>query len=162
MSDTQIPALDLYYEDVEIGGELTTPSHVVTQESILRFADVTLDHHPLHVDEEYCKNTEFGRPIAHGLLGLSLVAGLGSDNPRAATAAFVAVREWRFLRPIYFGDTVHVVTEVANKRRRGRRHGLVTWKRRLVNQHGETVQEGTFETLVRTQAALEALQAAKA
>ncbi|MFV1964400.1 MAG: MaoC family dehydratase [Pirellulaceae bacterium] len=152
----------LTFEAIHPGHTWTSSPRIVTEEDVMEFARLTGDYDPLHVDEDFASQSPFGRPIAHGLLGLSLVAGLGSDNPRAATAAFVAVREWRFLRPIYFGDTVHVVTEVANKRRRGRRHGLVTWKRRLVNQDGETVQEGTFETLVRTQAALEALQAAKA
>jgi acyl dehydratase len=62
--------------------------------------------------------------------------------------AFSAVREWKFLAPCYVGDTVHVVTEVLDTRPRGRRAGQVIWKRQLINQAGEVLQEGFFETLV--------------
>jgi acyl dehydratase len=61
---------------------------------------------------------------------------------------FTRVLDWRFMRPIYIGDTVHVQTFVLDKRPSGRRRGIVTWKRQLVNQHNEVVQEGTTETMV--------------
>jgi len=148
----------LTFDALHPGQSWTSSPRVVTEDDVMEFARLTGDFDPLHVDEDFASQSPFGKPIAHGLLGLSLVAGLGSDNPRAATVAFVAIREWRFLKPIYFGDTVCAVTEVTDKRSNGRRHGLVTWKRRLVNQHGVTVQEGVFETLVRTKAAVESLQ----
>jgi acyl dehydratase len=151
----------LTFEALDLGQTWTSAPRVVTEDDVMEFARLTGDFDPLHVDEEYAGQSPFGRRIAHGLLGLSFAAGLCSDCPRTATAAFVAVREWRFLRPVYFGDQVHAVTEVADKRYRGRRHGLVTWTRRLINQDGEIVQEGTFETLVRTQAAVDTLQPAK-
>jgi len=44
--------------------------------------------------------------------------------------------------------TVHVITEILDKHPHGRRQGAVTWKRQLVNQKDEVVQEGTFQTLV--------------
>ena len=96
----------------------------------------------------------FGKPIAHGLLGLSLVAGLGSTYPPVHTVAFIEVREWKFLRPAYIGDTVRVVNEIAEKRSRGRRTGEITWRRRLINQDGAIVQEGLFVTLVALAATL--------
>ena len=70
------------------------------------------------------------------------------DHPRAATVAFVEIREWRFLKPIFFGDTLHVVNEVVEKHSSGRRRGRVIWKRSLLNQDEETVQEGYLETVV--------------
>ncbi len=94
------------------------------------------------------RQTPFGKPIAHGLLGLSLVAGLGSHCPCVRTIAFLKIENWEFLKPIYIGDTVHAETEVIAKRTNGRRTGYVTWRRRLVNQTGDVVQAGVFETLV--------------
>ncbi len=76
------------------------------------------------------------------------MAGLGSNSPNVDTAAFVQILNWRFERPIYIGDTIHVVTEVIGKRLNGRRRGHVIWRRRVVNQHNEVVQEGEMETLV--------------
>jgi acyl dehydratase len=116
---------------------------------VVNFAGMTGDYNPLHVDHEFARNTPFGKPIAHGLLGLSFVAGLGSFSPWVEIAAFVRVVDWKFQRPLYIGDTVRVRTELVEKRPGGRRHGLALWQRELVNQQGEVVQTGRFETLVR-------------
>jgi acyl dehydratase len=109
---------------------------------------LTGDYDPLHVDHEFAKGTPFGRPIAHGMLGLSLLTGLGSHCPAVNTLAFVAIRDWRFLLPVFVGDTVHIVNEVIEKNLSGRRAGQVIWKRQLINQKGDVVQSGTLETLV--------------
>ena len=139
----------LYFNDVEVGDSWESPARTVTEVDIVNFACLTGDFNPLHVDHEHAKNTLFGKPIAHGLLGLSLVAGLGSHSPWMQTAAFVRIREWSFLKPIYIGDTVHVLTEVLAKEIQGRgRRGLVSWKRQLINQTGAVVQEGITDTLV--------------
>ena len=139
----------LYFNDIEVGDTWESPARTVTETDVVNFAALTGDYNPLHIDREFAKNTLFGRPIAHGLLGLSFVAGLGSFSPWMHTAAFVRIVDWKFLKPIYFGDTIHVRTEVLAKDVRGRgRRGLVTWKRQLVNHAGVVVQEGTTETLV--------------
>lgn len=139
----------LYYDDVEVGNTWESPARTVTETDIVNFAGMTGDYNPLHVDHEFAKNTLFRRPIAHGLLGLSWVAGLGSFSPFMRTAAFLRIVEWKFLKPIFIGDTVRVRTEVVSKVIRGRgRRGLVTWKRQLLNQEGVVVQEGLTETLV--------------
>lgn len=139
----------LGFHDVAVGQTWTSLSRTVLESDVLAFAHLTGDFNPLHVDPEFAKKTPFGQPIAHGLLGLSLVAGLGSQCPWMRTAAFLRIREWNFLKPIYFGDQVHVETEILAKEPQGRgRRGIVTWRRRLMNQAGEAVQEGITETLV--------------
>lgn len=138
----------LYFDDIEVGDVFESPARTITESDVVNFAGMTGDYTPLHVDHEYARNTPFRQPIAHGLLGLSLLAGLSSRCPHMATAAFVSLRDWSFLKPIFFGDTVHVVTEVIEKRQHGRRRGGVIWHRQLVNQSGQVVQSGVFETLV--------------
>jgi 3-hydroxybutyryl-CoA dehydratase len=103
------------------------------------------------MDHEQACRSSFGRPIAHGLLGLAIASGLASHAPRVDTMAFLAILEWKFLHPIAFGDTIRVITRVVllEPRSRGRR-GIVTWHRRLVNQHGKMLQEGMTQTLVRS------------
>src|SRR5687768_12140429 len=106
----------LYYDDVEPGQHWRSPARTIMASDVEQFADLTGDNNPLHLDEQFASQTPFGRPIAHGLLGMSLVAGLGSRSPSMHTAVFVRVLEWRFLHPIYIGDTVHVETMVMEKR----------------------------------------------
>jgi acyl dehydratase len=142
----------IHFEDIEVGDRWRSPDRTIDVVDVQAFAQLTGDHNPLHLDEQFASQTPFGRPIAHGLLGMSLVAGLGSRSPWMDTAVFVRVLDWHFVRPLYVGDTVHVQTQVLDKRATGRRRGLVTWRRQLFNQHNEVVQEGTTETLVMLQA----------
>jgi len=138
----------LHYDDLQPGDEWVSRARTITETDVVNFAALTGDYDPLHVDHEFARNTPFRQPIAHGLLGLSMMAGLSSGFPAVKTDAFVQLSEWRFVKPIFFGDTVHVVTSVTSKQPTGRRRGKVLWKRQLVNQHDEVVQEGVLETLV--------------
>lgn len=138
----------LYFDELEVGDSWRSQGRTITECDIVSFAGLTGDFDPLHVDHEYARKTPFGKPIAHGLLGLSYLAGLGTHAPCVHTAVFVSIRNWEFLRPLRVGDTIYAVAEIIELAPKGRRRGLVTWKRYLENQHGETVQSGIFETLV--------------
>ena len=144
----QLPALT--FEDLSPGDEWESPARTVTEADVVAFAGLSGDYNPIHVDHESARAGAFGRPVAHGLLGLAILSGLASHAPRVATLAFLAIEEWSFLRPIAFGDTVRVLTrvEAVEPKARGRR-AEVTWRRRLINQDGVTVQEGRTRTLVR-------------
>jgi len=145
---SQPSSAPLTFEELEVGDTWTSPARTITETDIVNFACLTGDFNPLHVDREHARDTPYKGRIAHGLLGLSYMAGLGSYSPNVDTAAFIQILNWRFERPIYIGDTIHVVTEVIAKRPNGRRRGQITWRRRVVNQHNEVVQEGEVETLV--------------
>jgi acyl dehydratase len=139
------------FDDLTVGEEWESPCRTVTEADVVAFAGVSGDFNPIHTDHEQARNSPFGRPIAHGLLGLAIASGLTSFAPLVDTMAFLAILDWKFLHPIAFGDTLHVISRVValEPRSRGRR-GIVTWHRRLVNQHGKTLQEGTTQTLVRS------------
>ena len=138
----------LFYEDIEVGQVWVSPRRTVTEADVIGFATTTGDFNPLHVDYDFAAKSHYRQPIAHGLLGLSWVAGLGSYFPSVNTMAFVAVRDWEFQRPLYFGDTVFVETTCLSRELSGRRTGKVSWQRKLLNQRSEVVQQGVFETLV--------------
>jgi acyl dehydratase len=143
--------VDLYYEDVVVGDEVTTDSHTITMQDVLTFAEVTLDHHPLHTDEEYCKSTRFGRPIAHGLYGLSLIEGLKAqlklyENTSVASLGWDKIR---FRAPLFPGDTVKVRVVFDSKREsRSGPHGIAVEKVELINQHGDVVTEAEHTTML--------------
>jgi 3-hydroxybutyryl-CoA dehydratase len=138
----------LYFEDVNVGDRWTSGRRTVTETDVVMFAGLTGDYNPLHVDHEAAKQTPFGKPIAHGLLGVAWVAGLGSQAPMMKTDAFVAIRDWKFLKPTFIGDTVEIQTELTEKVDGGRRRGTCIWKRELVDQGGQVLQSGLFESLV--------------
>ena len=147
-----VPDVDLHFEDVVVGTEVETAPHTLTREDILAFADVTRDHHPLHVDAEFCRSMGFDAPIAHGLLGLSLMEGLKSEL-RLYEHTSIASLGWdavRFRKPILAGDTVHARVRFTDKRdSRKPDRGVVTESVSLLNQSGEVVTEAVHVTLLK-------------
>jgi 3-hydroxybutyryl-CoA dehydratase len=139
----------LTFQDLDIDDEWESPRRTVTEADVVGFAGLSGDFNPIHVDHVAAARGPFRRPVAHGLLGLAIASGLTSHAPRVATLAFLGILDWKFLEPIRFGDTIHVVTRVValEARARGRR-GLVTWHRRILNQDGQALQEGRTQTLV--------------
>ena len=120
----------------------------ISAEDVSDFAALTGDEDPLHTDPT--KPSPFGKPVAHGLLGLSVLAGLGTNHPLAATRAFVSIEQWNFSAPVFFGDRVKVRNEIVELEPHGRRAFRVRWLRKLINETGRVVQEGYFITLVAT------------
>ncbi|BBK32791.1 acyl dehydratase [Stella humosa] len=148
--------VDLHYEDIVVGDGVETQAHTITMDDILGFAAVTRDHHPLHVDPDYCSRTEFGRPIAHGLYGLALIEGLKSElklyeNTSIASLGWDKVS---FRAPAFVGDRVHVRMRFLAKRpSRDPARGIVTEGVELLNQDGRVVVAGEHVTMVKCRAA---------
>lgn len=136
----------LYLEDMRVGDRWSSPFREITSVDVEDFATLTGDHDPLHRSDS--GDSPFGEPVAHGLLGLSVLAGLSTQSPSVATLALISITEWQFESPIFFGDRVQVVTEIEEIQQHGRRAGRVTWRRQLLNQHGRVVQRGRFVSLV--------------
>jgi acyl dehydratase len=139
----------VYFEDVQLGEEYTSPGRTVTEADIVIFAGLSGDYNVLHTDAEHMKASLFGERIAHGLLGLSIQQGLlDRVIPGQAVGPLAAVK-WKFKGPIKIGDTIHVEARVTAKRD-GEQPGwgVVTVARRVVNQRGEVVQEGETDQLV--------------
>jgi acyl dehydratase len=142
-------AAHLYFDDIEVGQEWESPGRTVTQADIVNFAGLSGDFNPIHIDHEFCKTTIFRQPIAHGLLILAMGSGLSLAHPPMRTLAFMSIKEWRFLEPVFIGDTIRMKTKVLEKveRSRGKR-GVITWQRQIVNQHNRSVEDGIIVTLV--------------
>ena len=138
----------LAFEDLKVDDFWQSESREILASDLTEFAELTGDRDPLHTDADFAANTPFGEPIAHGLLGLSFMAGLSSNCPRVQTIAFVSIQEWQFLKPIFVHDKIHVETKVLEVIDHGRRHGKVVWQRQVVNQNGQVVQQGNLTTLV--------------
>lgn len=142
---------ELWFEDVVVGTEMRSATHIVSAEAIAQFCDLTQDHHPLHTDAAYAKSRGFSGVIAHGLFGLSLMEGLKTamglyENSSIASLGWDGVR---FARPVVAGDEVHVSFRFVDKRlsSKGGR-GVVTEALQLVNQRGECVIEARHAALV--------------
>lgn len=133
-----------YFDEIEIGETFETPGVTVTDWHILQFAGVSMDFFELHTNDEFARQTEFKRRVAHGLLGLALTDGLKNRSAFQVHALASLHWSWDFVGPIFVGDTVTAQVRVAEKRasRSKPDRGTVTLELELRNQEGKTVQKG--------------------
>jgi acyl dehydratase len=142
-----------YFDEIEVGEEYESPGRTVTEADIVLFAGLSGDYNVLHTDAEFMKTSIFGERIAHGLLGLSIQAGLLSRAMVPyATIAFGGLR-WKFKAPIRIGDTIRVRARVASKKETKPGRGVVVLARTVLNQRDEVVQEGDTELIVERRSA---------
>ncbi|HZB46845.1 MAG TPA: MaoC family dehydratase, partial [Pyrinomonadaceae bacterium] len=125
-------------------GDAATLSKTITDADVRAFAELTGDHNPVHLDDEYARGTRFGRRIAHGMLAASLIsAALANELPGRGTVYLS--QQLRFTAPVFPGDTVTarvVVTKVRDDK------PVVTLETVCTNQRGETVIRGEAVVLL--------------
>ena len=99
--------------DIPLGLK-TRVSKTVSESDVYLFAGITGDFDQNHVDEEFCKRTSFGRRIAHGALILGYTSAASTQILHAFDRPMVSVGydRVRFLKPVYFGDTITVDYEI--------------------------------------------------
>jgi acyl dehydratase len=102
--------MDRLYVEV---GDHAEFSKTITASDIARFAEVSGDFDPIHVDEAYARATQFGRRIAHGGLALALASAASAEISRRArergsrgAAVSLGYDRIRFLAPVFAGDTL--------------------------------------------------------
>ena len=135
----------LYWEDWNIGAEFESPARTVTEADIVAFAGLSGDYNPLHINEEYCKQTVFGGRIAHGPLVYAIAAGLLFQLHLYddTLIAFLGFEHLKFTKPVKPGDTIHARIKVLEKRETSRPdRGVMKRELHVLNQRGEVVQEG--------------------
>ena len=146
-----------------VEGEVAlSPGRTITETDVVTFSWVSGDVNPMHTDAEYSAKSALGQRIAHGALGLSVGTGLSAQLGHLIGTAVAAlgVDEWRFLAPIFLGDTVHLRTTVVSARETSKPdRGVLKRRMELINQRGQIVQTGVMTTMVLTLAGREALRA---
>jgi len=125
-------------------GDTASLSKEITDADIRAFAELSGDFNPLHLDDEFARTTRFGRRIAHGMLGASLISTvLGTKLP--GQGAIYLSQTLRFLAPIFPGDAVTAKVTVT-KIKEGK--PILTLETVCENQRGETLIRGEAVVLV--------------
>jgi len=141
----------LYFEEFQIGMTIESPGRTVTEGDIVNFAGLSGDYTQIHTDAEFSKATLFGQRVAHGLLIMAMASGLAARTGvlEGTAMAFREVEAWKFSRPVFIGDTVHVLmTVIETKEMRRLGGGLVSIDMDVRNQNGESVGKGVWKVLM--------------
>jgi acyl dehydratase len=141
----------MYFEEFQPGQKIVSAGRTVTEADIVNFAGLSGDFNQIHTDAQYSQTSQAGQRVAHGLLGLSIASGLAVQTGvlEGTVIFFREINEWKFVQPIYIGDTIHVELEVVEtKALRRIGGGTVTIALDVINQNGQTVMKGSWGVLV--------------
>jgi len=147
----QASVLGHYFEEFEVGQKMISPGRTITESDIVGFAGLSGDYNLIHTDAEYSKSSPFGARVAHGLLGLSIASGLALRTGvlEGTVIAFREIVSWKFVKPVFIGDTIHVEMEIVEtKAMRRLGGGKVELLFDVQNQNGETTMKGVWSVLV--------------
>lgn len=141
----------LYFEEFSVGQTVKTVGRTISEDAIFSFAGLTGDYNQIHTDADFASKTQFGQRIAHGLLGLSVATGLimRTGMLEGTVLAFREIVDWKFVKPFFIGDTVHVILTVAETKELPRiGGGSMIASVEVRNQTDEICQKGTLNLLV--------------
>ena len=139
----------MYFEDIELGMSVETAPAFIEKEKMLDFARL-YDNIPLHTDEEYAKNTPFGKLIAPGVMSFMSVWAkyLEVDFFGKELLAGKSTKiEW--LKPVFAEDVLTGKATVTNLVKRNPKNGLVEITIEAFNQKGELVLKDVTEAVVK-------------
>jgi len=135
----------LYFDEFVVGQTFDHPIHrTITEADNVLLTTMTHNPSALHLDAEYMKSTEFGKPLVNSCLTLSFMVGISvNDTTYGTTVANLGWDEVRFPKPLFCGDTVRIETEVLELRDSKSRpdNGIVVFAHRAFNQHDVLVAE---------------------
>lgn len=135
----------LYYEQLEPGLVIEHAiRRTVTEMDNTLYSALTYNCAPLHIDAEYSKDSIFGQRIVNSMFLLGLVTGVTViDTTIGTTLGNLGFEEIKFPKPVFHGDTIHVTTEILDRRESKKREdsGIVFFKHLAYNQRNEIVCE---------------------
>ena len=129
--------------DLKIGDKFAT-SREVTDDVIRKFAEVSGDYNPIHLDEEFAKTTRFGKRIAHGMLSGAFISAVLGNEFKERKIVYLS-QTMKFTAPVFLGDTVTATGTITNIRES---KGIVTLETVCTNQNGETLVKGEAVVMI--------------
>ena len=133
----------ILFMDLKLGDKFTT-SREVTDELIRKFAEVSGDYNPIHLDEEFAKNTRFGKRIAHGMLSGAFISAVLGYELKERKIVYLS-QTLKFTAPVFIGDTVTATATVVNIRED---KPIVTLETVCTNQNGEKLVIGEAAVMI--------------
>jgi acyl dehydratase len=131
-----------FWEEFTVGEVLVTGRRTIDGGDVSRYAGLSGDFNPLHVDAEFAKTTPFGERVAHGILTLAVSHGQQNLGGwfEGTTLALLGLDRLRFTAPVKFGDTVRTELTVKETRPSSKPdRGVVVFEVAIKNQRGDVV-----------------------
>ncbi|TXT63863.1 MAG: (R)-specific enoyl-CoA hydratase [Promethearchaeota archaeon] len=135
------------FDDYEIGDSAKF-TKTITEEDVMKFAEVSGDYNPLHIDPEFAKTQMFGEQVAHGVISVGLISAvLGMEL--FGPGILYGEQSVRFVKPVYFGDELTAVATVKEKyTKKDGKLKFIRCTTQVLNQEEELVTDGEAVVMV--------------
>ena len=141
-----------YFDEWQVGDRVAhAVTRSVTETDNVLISTLTHNPQPLHIDREFCAQTEWGQPLMNSLFTLGLMIGVSVEDTTLGTlVANLGYDKLTFPKPVFIGDTLRSETEcIAVRESKSRPNaGIVTWSHKSFNQRDELVCECTRTALL--------------
>jgi acyl dehydratase len=128
-------------------GDTAEVSKTITDQDVRLFADLTGDHNPVHLDDQYASATRFKRRVAHGMLTASLISSVLANQLPGEGTVYLS-QSLKFVAPVYLDDTVTARVTITGIRED---KPVATLETVCVNQRGELLIKGEAVVLFEAQ-----------
>ncbi len=149
--------MGLDFEDFEVGTEIThSLSKTIFESDNNFFSLLTMNHHPLHTNADYAKNSQYGQLLVVGTLVFSLAVGLTVPDISGKAIANLGYENINHLAPVFIGDTIYVKTRIIDKTESKTKpdRGIVYVESIAFNQHKVNVLSFRRKVLIKKQNSL--------
>ena len=102
----------ILFEQIKVGMSVSY-SQTITYKDVKSFANISGDHNPIHLDDDYASKSRYKKRIAHGLISASFFSGLFGTKLPGPGCVYVQ-QTFNFKRAVYLGDTVTAIAIVAS------------------------------------------------
>ncbi len=129
-----------YFEEFNVGDVYKHwPGRTITESDDMLFCMLTMNHHPLHIDANYAKDSDYGRQVVVGNLVVDIAMGQSVPDVSGRALANLGFEKIDFLAPTFHGDTIYSESEVLEKKESSSRpdRGIVRVETRAHNQEGK-------------------------
>jgi acyl dehydratase len=133
-----------YFEEFKVGEVYKHwPGRTITESDDILFCMLTMNHHPLHIDANYAKDSDYGKQVVVGNLVVDIAFGQSVPDVSGRALANLGFDKIEFLAPTFHGDTIYSESEVLEVKESSSRpdRGIVKVETRATNQRGELVMK---------------------
>lgn len=129
--------------NLKIGDKFST-SKQITDEVVRKFAELSGDYNPIHLDEEFAAKTRFGKRIAHGMISGALISAVLGYELKERKIVYLS-QTMKFIAPVFIDDTVTATATVVDIRED---KPIVTIETVCTNQNGAAVVTGEGKIMI--------------
>jgi len=131
-----------YFEEFEVGQVIKHKlSKTIFESDNNLFSLLTMNHHPVHLNQDYAEQNQHGKILVVGTLVFSLAVGITVPDISGKAIANLGYENIQHIAPVFIGDTIYAETEVLDIRQSRTKsdRGIIYVATKVINQHDEIV-----------------------